>query len=59
MLYVCVCVTLLREGDSSGLSQQHTVHVPLPHDGLGHFYMLAALLPQGLDLTLGFLQTLL
>ncbi len=52
-------VTLLREGDSSGLSKQHTIHVPLPHDGLSHLHLLVALFLQGLQLNLGFLQTLL
>ena len=54
-----VSLTLLREADSCCLSQQHTVHVPLPHDGLSHLYLLAALLPQRLQLYLGFTQTLL
>lgn len=58
-LVYLLSVTLLREADSSCLSQQHTVHVPLPHNGLGHLDLLAALLLQGLQLSLGFLQTLL
>lgn len=57
-LVYLLSVTLLREADSGCLSQQHTVHVPLPHDGLRHLHLLAALLLEGLQLTLGFLQTL-
>lgn len=52
-------VTLLREADSGGLSQQHPVQVPLPHDGLGDLHLLAALLVQGLQLQLGFVKALL
>lgn len=51
-------VTLLWEADSSCLCQQHTVHVPLPGNGLSHFNLLAALVFQGLQLSLGFVQTL-
>lgn len=56
---LCLSVTLLWEADSSCLSQQHTVHVPLPHNGLCHLNLLVALLLQGLQLDLGFVQTLL
>lgn len=51
--------TLLREADSCCLSQQHAVHVPLPHNGLSHLDLLAALLLQGLQLKVGFVKTLL
>lgn len=50
-------LTLLREGPSCSLGQQHAVHVPLPHDGFCHLNLLAALLFQGLQLSLGPRQT--
>lgn len=58
-LVYLMSVTLLREADSGCLSKQHAVHVPLPYDGLSHLNLLPALLLQGLQLNLGFLQTLL
>lgn len=49
--------TLLREANSSGLSQEHTVHVSLPDNGLSQLHLVAPLLPQSLQLCLGLLQT--